>query len=341
MGLAWYKNGQKGAAGKPVADTVAVYLSADAQKELKEHLATHLGIPDAESRLVVLKRGPDDDEEFIMSALFGGPCAFRLKGIIKSERGIVGTGTVSTLGGKLKMANYTVGMPVLQKGGEASFNLNESLDMATRVARASGAKAPWKGRVPAVTTESGETYPAVSVDFTALPLDKQIVVGGTLCSSKYALMNGRDMQCNFKLGVTDGLGVDDSKAKVVDDNVEKKKEKPLAEVKAAEGAEGGGEEAGEGECPLCAYVKKGSCKDEFMTLQSFHDTEGAEGFDMDAFKRVAQEMYDCMAKDEYYDAFVMDLKRQTAEAAAEVAAEAEAVAKPTADTKAPKGTEKK
>lgn len=317
----------------PVADTVALYLSTAAQKELKEHLATQLGMPDTESRLVVLKRGPDDDEEFIMSALYGGPCAFRLKGIIKTERGTVGTGTVSTLGGTLKMANYTVGIPVLHKGGEASFNLNESLDMATRVARASGAKAPWKGRVPAATTASGETYPAVRADFTALPLDKQIVVGGTLCSSKYALLNGRDMKCNFELGVTDGLGVHDSKAeaKVADDKAEK--EKPKAEAKAAEGAEGGGEEAGEDECPLCAYVKKGSCKDEFMTLQGYHDTEGAEGFDMDAFKRVAQDMYDCMAKDEYYDAFVMDLKRQTAEA--------EAVAKSTARTEAPKETDKK
>jgi len=325
--LGWSNNHAKRGKSRNV-ETVGLYLNAAGQKELEAFFKDNFGLDDTEMRLVALKRGPDEDEEFVVSALYGQPCAFRVKGLIQSERGVVATGSVSTMGGKLSMSNYVTGMPVFQNG-KGPFSLNEGLDMATRVSRVSKGKAPWQGRVPSVTTLSGETYPAVDASFTVLPLEKQLVVGGTLCSSKYALMDGDEMQCNFTLGKDGVLAADvdlkgpkgasrstktSDSAEDIKDEATEAKSAPSEKVAPQGGTEKKSEPGeAEAECPICAYVKNGSCKEPFIILQGYHDTEGTEGFDEDAYKRVAQEMYDCMSRDEYYDAFVLDLKRQTAE----------------------------
>ncbi len=132
-----------------------------------------------------------------------------------------------------------------------------------------------------------------------------------------------DGSCNFTLGGKKGdQGARDTK--------EARESPPKAFPKAESGSDtkqahtsdpaedSAEEDPADGGCPICAYVKKGSCKDKFVELQGFHDTEGSPDFDEVAYKRVAQEMYECMSKDEYYDAFVMDLKKQAEQETAKV-----------------------
>ena len=311
--------------------TIGLYLAEESQKEVAEWLKNEYDMFNTESKIVVLKRGPDDQEEFITSALYGQPCAFRLKGLIRTERGAVATGVVSTMGGKLKMSNYSISMPIVERRGgkQLPIDLKESMDMATRVSLVSGGKAPWKGSVPQVTTGSGVTYPKVAAQLDGVPLSKQLVVGGTLCSSKYALPDGT---CNFQLGSDERKERRATAKDMVESNDEVKGGAAATVVVGAKGAaaqqsstsgDGGGilaqdaapgdenkDDNPDGGCPICAFVKKGSCRVPFELLQKYHDMEGKPGFDEDAYKRVAEDMYACMSKDEYYDAFVLDLKRQ-------------------------------
>jgi hypothetical protein len=303
---------------KPFETTVGAYLSPQALDDLKAQLPSRLGLGNIDTKLVVLKRAANSEEDFIYSALYGQTAAFRLKGVIKSigkdgKDSVAAFGTLSTIGGPLSADDYIVSMPILMEGQEDSFDLDATSDLPTRLKRSLQAKhidmmqnkknnenmnkkETWEGKITLSSTSiMGRAYGPTDVEVIALDKDKaeQLVLGLTLCSSAYAQ---RDGTCQFRPKINTVSSSAPSSSSI-SDSKEVEESKPKLKDRSED-------------CPICTYVKAGSCHNEFIELQKYHDAHGQPGFDHEAYSRVGVAMFECMSKDEYYDAFVVDLRNQ-------------------------------
>lgn len=142
------------------------------------------------------------------------------------------------------------------------------VDLPSRmVSQIRGGKA-WEGTVKA--GKVGKTkYSATRAMLKPLAWEEQIVIEGVVCSSQYMDSDGN---CTYRAPESLSIASDESK-----ENQEK-------------------------ECPVCAFMKGGQCKDEFLSFDAcILNVNKREDGDISECSDVTKKMLDCMKKYEYYD----------------------------------------
>lgn len=276
--------------------SIGVYLKPESNVLLRDYLSGR-GLKDYETPFICIVRNASPQETFVYKPLYGQRAAFRLKGFLHSDVGTVGVGRVSTMVGELKEEDYEPALPLLK--AESNNNLKhqrELMDLPTRRMHISGMKrdAMWKGRLPPATIR-GEKHPAVSgMTFTPLPLDKQIVVEGYICSSRYVDETGR---CLYERE-EDKEELHAMSAAIS----EQAQPSPsvLTEQSAAPAAASAAGDEAKAECPVCKYMKAGPCKEEFLEWDACVQSADEESLHTKCFPTTCK-MMNCMKKHEYYD----------------------------------------
>lgn len=281
-----------------------MYLKPESQQLLARHLAGR-GIKHASTNLVCFSRKANEESKYVFKPLYGQRAAFRLKGLIQTESGLaVGVGRVSTMVGEVQEDDFVASMPILDSSRDTKPSQEEIdtlLDIPTRmqaVKNINQGASFWQGRLP-VATFKGTAYPTLSgVRYIPLPLNKQIVVEGYICSSRFADNEGNcgydrsldkeEQEILAKSGATKGAAAmhEGTKEKVVvhkDPSVEHSD----ASTDAAE-------------CPVCRYMKGGPCKDAFIAWDDCVQKAAPEDLSTTCFKLTCA-MMKCMKQHEYYD----------------------------------------
>jgi hypothetical protein len=300
------------------SENISIYLKPDSKRLLKEYLEQR-GIKGREVSVVCFARNAEKDERFVNRPLFGQRAAFRLKGIIETDSGmIVGVGRLSTMVGEIETYDYAASLPItpvsadsLASGVSADGakaqtpSLAALSDLPTRFYALKGkASSLWKGRLPSSTIR-GTFHPAVGgVTYTPLPQPKQIVVDGHVCSDRFVDAEGN---CVYDRSEDKEELQHEASEKAASAAVEPSDETGSSGTETAGTAE---KEVGskdskdskdvENECPVCKYIKAGPCKAEFLDwdvcVQSMKDED-----DLSKCFTLTVSMMKCMKKYEYYD----------------------------------------
>lgn len=291
-------------------ENIGVYLKPESKKLLADYLSKR-GINGKEPTHVCVARNATPEEAFVYKPLFGQRAAFRVKGIIDGDgKGTAVTGRVSTMVGELREENYEPCIPVLSSSEPLSHQTEtEVSDLPTRRVRVPGMKhdGMWKGRLPADTVR-GEKYPALKgIAFSALPTEKQFVLEGYICSSRYVDENGH---CLYdRAQDLEGATTTTAGAAAAKDSTAASTPAPTPEPKSVtQPEEGSGGAApvsdeadgGKSECPVCRYMKAGPCKEEFLAWDACVQGADEDNLHIECFS-VTRTMMKCMQKHEYYD----------------------------------------
>lgn len=227
-----------------------------------------------------------------------------MKGVIETEAmdkydqkftALIATGRLSTMAGEISDEDFTISLPLLLDDSCNAAETRRLLDMPTRLFRDSSLihdKTLWRGRVPAGTV-LGRYYPSESASFTVLPEKQQILLEGHICSSLYVDGEGN---CTFDRSseALEALSAAEAPVESVNSHV------------TSHGVEDKVEEAEEEPCPLCRFVKRGPCKDSFMTWNKCMSTLKEDDELSKCFSQTAN-MMRCMRKYEYYDIMVFGM----------------------------------
>lgn len=259
---------------------IAVVLTAKSRENLKNHLRK-VGMTGCDGTIVILKDRVNDKDIYLYEPLFGERVAFRLKGIIKTKKGIVGTGVLSTVSGPLFDDEYTPSIVLLNDKELSDSSKN---DLPSRLSKAGiiPNRDLWRGRLPGLTLQE----PAVSLSYSVLPWKNQIVLEGHLCPNTSINKHG---QCVFerKSIMPPPPSAATSNSKVVEET-----------------KQGGGESTADSnqeyECPVCKYMKGGPCKEEFLLWDECVTTLQADEPIQKCYPQTAG-MMKCMRQHEYYD----------------------------------------
>lgn len=260
---------------------VAVYLKPDSKALLEKFLdsrgfknktADYICIH-SEANTAVLERFQD---------IFGNRLAFRITGFYETPKGkAVAVGRLSNMTGEIKDTNFEVSLPLYNKSDKPDENeLRMLADLPTRMKAFLDVndKNVWKGRVPPGAVNNKKYEAIVGASYFALPVDRQIVVDGHICSPAYL-----DDQCHCTFV---------PEPKPVDPQEQKEHQKQE-------------EEQGEGqpkECSLCRYLKAGQCADEYVRwdgcIKQLREDQGVN----ECFGHFV-EMMRCMQAHSHYDIF--------------------------------------
>ena len=284
-----------GASTSPGAPTLAVYLNTESKATLAA-LLPKMGVVDkgwSPPDRIVLKNRMDEVDHYVYAPIYGERVAFRLKGIIRCEEGVVGIGRLSNMQGEMNERDFETSV-VLETKLQTSSSIQGLADLPTLLFQNVDAarNKNWKGSAPGGEV-LGVTYRArkgVSVEhFTP---DVQLVIDGHICNSKYIGDDG--CSCTFeKSDIPDDLP---------DEVLKKRVEKGSGpegtsneEVDTKEGEDDDGET-----CPVCRFMKKGPCGHAFRAWDDC--VQGLkEGEDLKKCFHLTVEMMECMKQHEYYD----------------------------------------
>ena len=299
-------------------ENVGVYLKPESGALLNAYLATR-GIKEQQILpSVTIVRNATKDEAHVYKPLYGQRAAFRLKGVMKSEDGhVVATGRISTMVGELREDDYEAALPLVNNSNDIN-DTEISMDMPTRHVRIGHEKEGmfWKGRLPPITLR-GEHYPSMNkVTFTPIPKDKQIVLEGYICSSRYVDENGHclyDRSADEEFATvettTESVSSLDSpvERKDNDHNISNKNNTNSTDnvdntaTAAATATESIPSTSAEvSECPICKYMRAGPCRDEFLAWDACVQSATEETLASQCFAATSS-MMKCMRQHEYYD----------------------------------------
>lgn len=276
-------------------ESINLYLKDDSRSILINRLK-EIGLSDELSaRRVQFVKGAKERDTFVYGPLFGQRGAFRLKGLITTQTGdIVGVGRISTMVGELKEESYEVALPIVVSGTKESHK-QMLLDLPTRLHKSIEASELdlWKGHLHRGSVR-GSIYPGIMfVTYRSLPWEQQVVVEGTICSSSLIDDEG-------------GCDYDHSKEELSDElktellKVTPAHEKDVAEKVHASDAERRELDTDEDECPVCRYIKKGPCKEQFTEFDKCMQSIEKDS-DVLACAEVTKTMMQCFLQHEYYD----------------------------------------
>lgn len=314
-------------------DYMGVYLTKPSQETISKVLASK-GVKDASVSFVSFHSSLDDKSSYVYQPLYGQRAAFRLKGIMRSDdpkhKGqiVVGVGRVSTMIGELSEGDFVAAMPV-SKPSTSKSNKNEinnnsssnssngndsssmvsighSLDLPTRLFRVDkqlSSKPFWKGRLPPDTV-FGHNYGAeLKASYVPLHEDEQVIVDGYICSSSCVDADGQctkdretEMVNTSTAATATGAAGAGAGATTVTGTASTtqpsstQQSGPPIQVTGAEKAE----------CPVCKYMKAGSCKQEFENWESCIDGL-KDGEELTKCIEPTVLMMRCTKRDEYYD----------------------------------------
>lgn len=285
---------------KSAPDTISVFLKDDSKELLKKALEAH-GLQNAQLDRVCVFSGADPGLVNVYAPLFGQRMAFRLKGIIKLDDGTaVGFGRVSNMVGEMKEMDYEVSLPLAPAGTSSDNSTIEMLqDLPTRLLPLPGiySKHYWVGRIPPGTV-NGRHYRAVHAQLYHLPVTKQVVIDGYLCSNNHY---NQDLK-RCELDEEDLFPLTDSPAAAAEEVlIPHPQEK--APQRQSEGQENQTEIEDPDECPMCRYMKGGPCRDSFIAWDACIKGLG-ENDELNVCFQQTKEMMRCMQHHEYYDIMV-------------------------------------
>jgi len=290
-------------------ENISLYLKPESKEILAKYLADR-GIAGKEPQIVCFSRNASADHQYIYKPLYGQRAAFRLKGLVTTDTGVVvGVGRVSTMVGEVSDVDYVASMPFFDAKDGSKKDLNTSeitslLDIPTRLQKAKVNQAGplWKGRLPSTEVRSAPHTSLSGVTYTALPLNKQVVVEGYICSSDFADENGN---CTYDRSLDpeeQQLLKDSAAAQPADDAASKpapvsahveKEDSNTTESAASEAAP-------KEECAVCRYMKAGPCRQEFIDWDTCVQGATEDDLHTKCFKLTCS-MMKCMKKHEYYD----------------------------------------
>lgn len=263
----------------PKQANISVYVGEDGKKALKNFLIERNYHDRCPHSVCVVKNAAEADHH-VYKPLYGQQVAFRLKGIVQTDSGyMAGVGSISSLGGVIEDDNFVASMPFVHPTATQD-SVDVMLTLPTRLQKVKDIKEPsyWRGRLPSRMI-GGVYYPPISnVSYTPLPLTKQIVVAGRLCGDQYADENGL---CTYDRDL-DELERDlngDASVVVTEDG------KEVMDT-----------------CPVCEYIKRGPCKDEFLSWEGCL-LNLQDGEELTKCFQVTRELMKCYLKHEYYDVF--------------------------------------
>lgn len=183
---------------------------------------------------------------------------------------------------------------------ESLAKIIESMDLPTRLLTSrphkdAVHKPVWTGFIKARTV-AGRNYPATHVSVTNIPFDKQIVIDGHLCSSEHIDGEGNCLFDRRRVIATSNKDADAHKSQSQKDN----ETSPVPSVNE-EPIQLHSSNTDKKECPVCAYMKQGPCRTEFLAWDSCLDKLEKENLEMSACMSTTMVMMGCMRQHEYYD----------------------------------------
>ncbi len=283
-------------------DTLSVFIQPDNRK-LIDNLLKKRGITTIASEnpaSVCIAQSLSEKDIFVYQPLLGERAAFRLKGLIYFKEGdIVGVGRVSTMTGELKHGQIDACIPLVVTG---AINEMELLDAATRLTSShvvGESKSLWKGRLPPGSVDGRNYYSgAPGMSFQRLPVDQQVVVGGTLCTNGYV---DKDGNCTFDRSTI--VPIDSVAAGKVtttrNNSTDTTANTAIETTSTTSLSTAAANDDGE-TCPLCRYMKAGPCKSEFIAWNACISLTKTDEELQQCFP-VTADMMRCMRAHEYYD----------------------------------------
>lgn len=184
-------------------------------------------------------------------------------------------GKISTMSGEIRDPDFFCSIPLYQSNSSMDLKSKDhyeqfrrSIDIATQFHsfKLADDRSYWKGRVPSAAV-LGTPYSSISASFVSFPSSSQIVVDGYICNNDLIDSERKCSQSDINYGTTDKRGNDEDE---------------------------------KFECPVCAYMKAGPCKEECALwdecIQNINDEK-----DLSKCFAVTNSMMQCMTKYEYYD----------------------------------------
>lgn len=295
-------------------ENISLYLKPESQQLLAKYFAER-GLVQKDTSQVCFSRKANDDSRYVFKPLYGQRAAFRLKGIIQTESGLaVGVGRVSTMVGEVKEDDFTPSMPILDPSSEkkpSQEEIDTLMDIPTRLQAvkniSEGGGSFWKGRLPPASIKGTSYHSINGVRYTPLPINKQIVVEGYICSSRFA-------DCDGNCGYDRSLDKDEQAILAQSSSSSNAAQVQTAEltqpVKGSDPAkvmvhtdpstEHSDAGADASECPVCRYMKGGPCREQFIAWDECVQKASAEELSSVCFKLTCN-MMKCMRRHEYYD----------------------------------------
>jgi hypothetical protein len=302
-------------------ENLGMYLNEQSKERLKKHLAGR-GVKGNEvTPYVCFARRDashqDSKTEQDFHLLYGAKSAFRLKGIIHTEKGYaVGVGRLSTyFVNDIKDDDFEVSVPFLPADSSkvTQEDINELLDLPTRIKAIPGMENKvgrvWKGRVPAGSVHSRHYGAANKTVFAPIPFADQIVLQGTICSDKYAQAGG---VCGFdrdeylqtlRTAEEKAAELEPAAAAVAESAAPATAAEVPETASASETSPAAEAPVTPKECPVCTFLKGGPCKDKFIVWDACVqnvDTANGVDFAKECFQPTL-EMAHCFNQHEYYD----------------------------------------
>lgn len=252
---------------------------------------------------VIISRNPSKGTTTQLEMLFGQKAAFRLRGLLVEKDGegnesIAVYGRASHFLGEIRDPEY---YPSLLT---SSIDILDEhvIDRPTVVSQSrpdllsSNPSSDHQDRsitLPAATIR-GISHSPSTVSYIPLAFPLQIVVDGVLCGSEYLNEEG---SCMYE----------DSKKESSDTSPPQlSKDDPLVII-SPEPKEPVHPEDEQEKCSLCRYMRRGSCRDEFISW-----TKCIDAHEENAPTKCTSEtltLFRCLVKDEYYDVMTVNSHR--------------------------------
>lgn len=148
----------------------------------------------------------------------------------------------------------------------------------------------WRGKL-AKRSLLGVGYDHEECSYISLPWHKQLVVGGHICSSEYVDSSG---VCHF-----------DRRSIVPSVSIHSETPATNSSSVLANDSNDGSTKEDTNECPICVFMKKGSCGSQFLEWKNCVDKAGADNKEeQNKCEKFKEALALCMVKDDYYDIFV-------------------------------------
>ena len=291
------KNVQSAEKEKQTHD-VSLYFTAQSKETLKKYIAKlePSRIDDIELSRIVIRRTCTSKDSYEYEPLYGERAAFRLKGIVRTESGLIaGMGRVSTMTGELKDDHCMVSLPLVPSDSIGSIDLPTRLQDANVVR----GKSFWKGRISAGRVLD-KSYPAEKASFTEISVQKQLVVDGYLCSSEFVDDKGHCLFDRAQIDTSSSSDNHNSNVKSTEDTTKTSGSSSSSSSSSNNSQSSTNDGDTTNECPVCKYMKAGPCRAQFeqwdTCVQGLTDTD-----DLSKCFDVTMNMMQCMRGHEYYD----------------------------------------
>ena len=282
---------------------IGVWLTQKGESDIAAHFSTKMHSKRLiEAKCAVLKNDSNDRDSYYYEPLFGESCAFRLKGLISTEDGfLVGVGRISSMIGEIYDDHHEVSLLLSPRCDCSAEREAELLELPT-VLKAMDLQIGdeiddlgcgiWEGKL-SKKTMLGIQYGFEGVTYTKLPWFKQIVVEGKLCDSKYVDSSGSCLFERMSITTARESNPTEVSSNTMQASASKLEEADLISTSAREERRA--------ECPICAFMSKGSCNLPFEQWVKCIDSAGNDAAICEELKVL---LATCMIQDEYYDIFV-------------------------------------